>query len=386
MGGLYSLYLHVYEDYIFRKVSWVMQINNINLPNNVFSVADLSRLKVGQVIKVEIISLDPNKEGQISLGGKVISAKLEAEVKTGERFLAVVKEADENGVVLKRENLYNPKINNLSTEQVITLINRGYALDPEISDFIVKFLNNNVPSSLLALMGSMNPQLIDLVSLIWRYIPQWSKISGSNFDSLIKYINFLGLDHERSILESFKYKKNEQKPEKISLKLLLLSLISDSKGSLGEEDKAVLNKILDEITGQQLWIQTGNKKSAYCLMHFPLQHNEGIYDCKLAVESSRKGRKMDLEHSHLALQVETQNIGIVGADLVIYENSINICFLNDYIHDLNSIIQKLSEETAKGFELLGYKLQQVSLKTFEEYPQFASFIAGKIISGVDLKG
>jgi hypothetical protein len=361
-----------------------MQINNFNLPSNMLPDINLSTLQVGQRLLVEVKSIDYNQEGLISLNGKLISAKLEAQIQTGERFWAAVKEANEKGIVLIRENLNNPRINNLSKEQVFTLITRGFGLEPDISDYLAKFINNN--SCLLSLITCENPLLNSLISRLWRNIPKWSEISGLRIDSIEKYYNVLGLNYERTIYESYKHKKGKQKSALLSIKYLILEIISNHRDSLTSEDKAIINQMLDEIIGQQLWIQTGNEKNAYCLMRFPLQDNGFIYNCIIAIESSRKGEKIDINHCHLALQMETQNIGIIGADLIIHENNINICILNDNVSGLGPIVRKFYEDLEKKFAHLGLTLQKFTLKTFEDYPQFSGFIMGKHMSGVDIKG
>ena len=86
-----------------------MQIGNINLSGQLNQEIDLTRLKIGQRLPIAVIALGDNQEGLISLGGKLIKAKLEAQVQTGERFWAAVKENDEKGIVLSKENFITGK-------------------------------------------------------------------------------------------------------------------------------------------------------------------------------------------------------------------------------------------------------------------------------------
>lgn len=361
-----------------------MQISNINLPSKMLPDINLTSLQIGQRVLVEVKSIGHNQEGLIFLNGKPLSAKLEAQFQTGERFWATVKEANQNGIVLIRENLNNWKINNLSKEQVFTLITRGLSLEPEISDYLAKFINNN--SCLLSFITCKNPLLSKLISKLWRNILKWSQISSLRIDSIEKYYKILGLNYERMIYESYKQKQGIPKSTLMSVKSLLLEIISNYRNSLLGEDKAIIKQMLEEITGQQLWIQTGAENNAYCLMRFPLQDSGIIYNCILAIESSRKGEKIDINHCHLALKVETENIGTVGADLIIHEDTINVCILNDNVSNLAPIIEELYNNLEESFTLLGLILQKFSLKKFEDYPQFSEFIRGKHMSGVDIKG
>lgn len=346
---------------------------------------ELSRLQVGQRLQVEIVSNDSNQEGIISLNGKLIKAKLEAQVQTGDQFWAAVKAADENGIVLSRESLNQARLNNFSAEQLIILFNRGFAPDKEVSDTLAKFIRNET-SALLSFLAVKNPQLKNLIAKLWMIIPKWSEMSGVSPGQLKQYYHLLGLDHEKLLYQHYKVNPGKPKPDFESIKALLLKMIEDNSDSYSSEEKNTINKFLEEITGQQLWLNTGAKRNAYCLMHFPLQDNGVLYNGKLAIESSRKGRRMDKEHCHLALQVETPHLGLVGADLIIHEKGIQICILHDNTAELSLLLQKLGADTENGFASLGYKLLRVSSKTFEEYPQFSRFISGKYSSGVDLKG
>jgi hypothetical protein len=142
-----------------------MQINNSTLLNRLLTEVDLTRLQVGQRLEVEILSNDPNQEGMISLGGKILKAKLEAQVQTGERFWAAVKELGDKEIVLSRELFNNPKLESLTREQIITLVNRGFGFDTEISETLAQFGNSKTAGLVHSLLSSSNPQLKDLLKM-----------------------------------------------------------------------------------------------------------------------------------------------------------------------------------------------------------------------------
>lgn len=358
-----------------------MQISNINLGNYIRNDIDLFKLRIGQRLQVEVINIDENQEGFVSIGDKIIRAKVEAQVQNGERFWVSVKEANDNEIVLSRDSLNNTKINK---EQLIILMNRGFNVDKEISDYLVKFANNNL-STILFLIKMKNPQLNQLTSLLLKIIPKWSEINKSNTNIILEYYKGLGIDLEKTLYESYFQEHKDISINSLSIKIQLLKVLSDNN-SISDNDKAILNQLLEEITGQQLWFQSGVKKDAYYLLHFPLQDNELFYNCKMAIESNRKGQKIDMEHCHIALQVETKYLGIIGADLMIYEDSISISIINNNIEELTPLIQNLYDETENSFASLGLKLKNISLKTHEDFPQFSKFISGNQICGVDLKG
>lgn len=364
-----------------------MQIQQVNLPFRLLQDIDLSRLQVGQRLQVEVVSSKGNQEGFISLNGKMVKAKLEVPVEEGDRFWTTVKETGENGVTLIRDPLQALKMQNLSPEQILTLLNRGFPLDPEISKQLQKFINST-PTSWLALLKAKNPLFGELIARLWAMIPRLAGLAesagyGEGFD-LESYYHFLGLGYERLLRE--KYQSKQREMDQSSLKALLLQILS-GKGevSLSPDEREAVKNMLDDLTGQQLWIQTGSKENAYCLLHFPFQDNGIIYYCKVAAESSRKGRKLDLDHCHLALQAETPNLGLIGADLIIHEQDIRLTILHDEIEELSPLIQELSKSAEEGLAQLGYHLLAVAERKFEDLPQFTAFLAGQQFSGVDVK-
>ncbi len=360
-----------------------MQITNVNLQGNLLQDFDLSLFKVGQRFEVEIIN-NNSQEGLISLGGRIIGAKLEAQVQNGDKFWAVVKDIDKNGIVLSKENTPAAKIDYLSPEEELVLTNRGFGFDSKIAEYLVKF-NNLADVSKLPILTSENSELSDLVIFLKTIIPSLPKIDQSG-NSILQYFHELGLNYENLILKLSKNNKEQLKFDPPSVKMELLKLLSEDGKSMSRENIQLLTNFLEEITGQQLWLQTGTNNNAYFLMNFPLQDNGVYYNARIAVESQRKGTKIDLNHCHFALQVDTPNLGKIGADLLIYENSISISILYDNIEEIKPILEELKNETTESFSVLGLKLQNISLKSFEDNQQFIKFITGKQLGGVDVKG
>ena len=150
--------------------------------------------------------------------------------------------------------------------------------------------------------------------------------------------------------------------------------------------KEKLELFLDRISGQQMWIQSGVRDNAYIIMQIPLQQNGKVYECKIAVESSRKGNKVDVDYCHIALEVETENLGMIGADLRLFERRLQISLITDDVHLLQSLVEHSFALTKERFADQNITLDYVSVKTYEEYPQFNGFITGQTMGGVDIKG
>ncbi|NLI93640.1 MAG: hypothetical protein GX434_16045 [Peptococcaceae bacterium] len=365
-----------------------MQINNTSFINQIITESDLSRLKIGQRLQVEILSNEGNQdEAIISLNGKLVKAKLEAQAQTGDRFWAAVKESGENGLILSRENVSNAALNGLSKEQIVLIMDRGTGFDPGVAKVLANFTDIKSNSTILQpLLKSKNPQIRNLVSLLSDILPDWSKLDGKNYTQLLKYFSALGLDDEKDLYARFSSKNTDLDSNLQSVKANILKIIQDQDNKLSKEEKSSLEAILDEITGQQLWIQSGIKKNAYSLLHLILQDQGRFYNCEIAVESARKGKRMDPEHSHIALQVETPNLGKVGADIMIYENKMQLCILHDEIDVLKPVIQEVQQDVFNNLNALGLQIERVSIKSFKDFPYFQEFLSGKHQSEVDIKG
>lgn len=359
-------------------------INSINIPG-IIGPVELAQLQVGQRLPVEIIRTDGAQEGLISLGGTLIKAKLEAQVQKGDRFWAAVREAGENGLILARESLSGNSAS-LSSRQVLILLNRGLGFDLEIAMFLESF-TGSINAGLASVLSNKNPYLNKLIQSLWEHIPEWSELSARNYSLIGKYYSHLGLEYERLIYELAKSQYQKEKiTEGQTAKEQVLVLLKEGTGSLSRRDRDCLENFLAEIAGQQLWIQKGVRNNIYFLMHIPLKDQAYLSNCRIAVESSRKGSKMDMNHCHFALQVDTENLGTVGADVRLYENKVYLCILNNDTELVASLIDIAQDGVKNTFAEMGLILQDIAVKKFTDFPQYEKFISGDYVGGVDLKG
>lgn len=360
-----------------------MDINAYNFPK-INGTVELSKLLVGQRLTVEVISSDKNQQGLVSLGGRIHPAKLEANVQAGDRFLAAVRETNGQEIILARENI-SGKITGLTNEQLIFLLNRGLGLDPKMFSLMKQF-TQSTDTALMSILISKSTFLESLVKYFWKNIPQWSQTNAQTYNNLVKYYYMLGLEHERDIYQLYKKDPPQKKTEQLSAKEQILILLKENTGRIPSPLKDSLQLLLDRITAQQMWIQTGARDNAYVLMHLPIQQDGMLYQCQIAVESSRKGNKIDIDYCHIALQVETQNLGKVGADLRLFEQKLQICLLSDNPDQLHSLVENMFHSTKEKFTSLAITLEHIMIKSYEEYPQFTDFINGQCVSGVDIRG
>ena len=358
-----------------------MQINSNPILTTLMSNYDLLNIREGHRYLIEIVNVGQNNEGVIIINGTRINVKFETNVQIGEKFW-VTGSIEDNKIVLKRElgEISKPEID---TKQNL-LLNRGSSANADIAKYITDFTNKS--TIINSLLNSRNSQLGSLISFLWSIIPKWSEVKKSKENFLYNYYKRLGVELEKTVYEYLFQSKSQNGFTSDSVKFQLLYLLAQKQNTLGQNEKDMLVKLLHEITGQQLWIQPGNKENIYMLLHFPLQDNGILYNCKIAIEGKRKGRKISVDFFHIALQVETENLGVVGVDLLIYRDSINVKLLNDKLIDgFKTNIDELQSQIDDIFTNLGYNLKNFSIDSFSNYSQFEKFISGNSMLGVDLK-
>jgi hypothetical protein len=165
--------------------------------------------------------------------------------------------------------------------------------------------------------------------------------------------------------------------ENDTFKSMLLRLLETSAQNLTQSERGMAKALLDDVTAQQFWLQSGIRKNALVLLNVPLQDQEGWYQAQIAIESGRKGSKMDPEHCRIGVQVETYHLGTVGADVWIYEGRIHLCLLSDDPAGLIEAAQSELMSAQEQFQALGMKLASLTTKNFSDMPRFRSFLAGE---------
>ncbi|NLP43271.1 MAG: hypothetical protein GX351_01460 [Peptococcaceae bacterium] len=358
-----------------------MRINGNSTFTTLVSSSNLLNIKEGQRYFIEIIETAQNNEGAIILNGKKINVKFETDVQMGDKFW-VTGVVEDDKIVLKKDRVEPSKLS-IQTK-LDSFLSRGLNNSTEISKYLIDFINQT--TSLNNILNSRNSQLSSLISLLWAIIPKWSEVrkNGNNF--LEDFYKKLGLELEKSIYEYIFQSRTRNSFTSDSVKLQLLYLLAQKQSSLDQAENDMLAKLLNEITGQQLWIQSGDKENAYILLHLPLQDNGILYNCKIAIEGKRKGQKIDVDFSHIALEIETENLGVIGVDLLIYRDSVNVKLLNDKLNDrLINNFDSLKYKVEESFKKLGYNLKHFTIDSFNSFTQFEKFISGNSMLGVDIK-
>jgi len=379
-----------------------MQVNNLNSLGLLNQNLPAKYLP-GQLLFIEIISKKPSGEGIIALEGQEVPALLEISAQAGDKIWVKIQEVAANGLLLVREQKTKPvNLADSNNEELIpedkikiTLLERGLTKDAKIVKIINDFnldkqkfellLQNLSQENFLSLTGKQRENIETII----RAIPEWADIgTEKGVNQILEIFKTLGLDYEARLNQIMKLKgenKSNQLQELLStLKpLLIQNLQNHHKAVLSPELLNSFVEILNQLTGQQLWLRTGDQDNAYVILNIPLRENERIFSAKVAIESSRKRNIMDIKHCHLALQMETEGLGEVGVDLWFYENNLSLRLLTTQPEQTAPLVEQILPLTKERFSRIGFNLLTVNTGNIHDQ-EFKRFISGQRRKGVDL--
>jgi len=366
-----------------------MEVSGISAPGSV-SPNPLNMFKLGERLLVEVIHKTSEGEGTIRVKGQTMLALLETSTLAGEKFWVKVGSLNEGGLLLIREPLPG-KLGEVSAPQQFQLLaERGLPNNHEIIALIKSFPTSKM-GVFSAFFGSMQGSLItdELLINLRKAIPQWNSLAEENgVDKLLASLRKLGLNYEQRIQQMLKLDHPAKEIEKNSLKDTFKGrLLEAIQGQEGEDlyysDRPIA-RLLQKITGQQLWFKTGAMDNAYMLLHFPLFDQERFVPVQIAIESARKGLKMDEKHCRIAILVETEELGEIGIDAFFTEDSLTCRVLSHDLQFLPQLLEVVIPETRERFAQLGFNLGRVDMGELKENLEFQNFLLGSRRSGVDI--
>jgi len=221
-------------------------------------------------------------------------------------------------------------------------------------------------------------------------IPEWSGLSEENgAEKIVECLRKLGLNYEQRIMQLMKFDSAAKEAEINSLKeTVKFALLETAQNKEGKElgSDSPLAQLLQKITGQQLWLKTGALDNAFILLQLPLLNQGQPMPVHMAIESARKGTKMDDQHCRIALQIETELLGDVGIDAFFNQDSVTLRVLTRDHQLLPLLIEEVLPETKAKFARLGFNLANVETGDLDQNREFHSFLQGIRRSGVDVKG
>ncbi|MDR3540058.1 MAG: hypothetical protein P4L69_03685 [Desulfosporosinus sp.] len=366
-----------------------MEVGGILSPA-VINRLGLNQLRVGERLLVEVVQKTGDGEGTIRVKGQDVFAILETSTKLGERFWVKVGDTKEGSLLLIREPLLDKQGDIQGVpQQFQQLTERGLPINQDIITFLKTFAANteSLDTLLQNIQGTMTDEF--LVNLR-KTIPAWDELSeGNGAEKLVECLKKLGLNYEQRLQQMLKLESPAKEVEKDSLretfKFKLLEGIQKQEKQDLYDPEGPLAQMLERITGQQLWFKTGALANAFMLLHLPLLNQGQLVPVKIAIESARKGAKMDEQHCRVAIQIETQELGDIGIDAYFNQDSLMFRVLTHNLPFLPQLLESVMPETKVEFSKLGFNLEKVETGDLDQNLEFQNFLRGNRRSGVDVQ-
>jgi len=351
----------------------------------------LKQWHLGERLLVEVVQKTGDKEGLIRVKGQDVLAILDTSLESGEKFWAKVGDLKDGSLLLTREPLMEKQGDiRVVPQQFQQLAERGLPINQELMTLLKTFsaADTGILGSLLGnIQGTMTDEF--LVSLR-KSIPEWDGLSEENgAEKLVECLRKLGLNYEQRIQQMLKLDAPAKEIEKNSLKetfkFALLEAIQNQEGQGHFDTDGPLAQLLQKITGQQLWFKTGAQDSAFMLLQLPLLDQGQPIPVQVAIESARKGPKMDEQHCRVALQIETKQLGDIGIDAFFDQDSLTFRILTRNLPNVSQLIEAVMPETRAEFSKLGFNIAKVETGDLDQNIEFQNFLRGIRRSGVDVQ-
>ncbi|MGV3489434.1 MAG: hypothetical protein ACO1OC_12745 [Tuberibacillus sp.] len=149
---------------------------------------------------------------------------------------------------------------------------------------------------------------------------------------------------------------------KRSLKGLLLAL-SEKEGSADDVIRQTAQKLLQQISGQQLQSLHEDRSFIQLLFTFPLRFEDGLRDVQLFWEGKRQGDgKVDPEYCKIAFRLELPHIDETVVHILVQKRRMTVSIYND--HPLiEPLIRAHAGELSEALKKMGYDLVSVKRQT-----------------------
>lgn len=369
-----------------------MEINGILAPGAIKSIGQ-SPWRPGERLLVEVVKKAGESEGTIRVKGQEVFVHLDTSTELGDKFWVKVGDVKEGSLQLIREPLTEKQADlRVVPQQFQQLTERGLPINQTILTLLKTFTSPNI-EHLGNLLENVPGTLTDeFIVNLRKTIPTWDGLSEENgAEKLVRFLKGLGLNYEQRIQQMLKLDSQARDVEKNSLKdtfkFKLLEAIQNQEGQVSEDSNSPLAQLLQKITGQQLWFKTGALDNAFMLLHLPLINQEHIVPVKIAIESARKGHKMDEQHCRVAIQIETEQLGDIGVDALFDQDSLTFRVLTHDVNVpiINQLIETVMPETKAEFSKLGFNLVNVATGDLKQNIEFQNFLRGTRRSGVDIQ-
>jgi hypothetical protein len=369
-----------------------MEINGVLPAGGSISGKGTSLWNFGERLLVEVIQKD-GLNGIIRVKGQDILALLETSTEIGDKFWVKAGGVQEGNLLLIREPLAEQQGEIQAVPQL--LMERGLPVNQQIIKLLDTFSSAD-SENLGSLWGDFQEIMAgnSLFKKVLNTIPEWKELSGENgSEKIVEFLRTLGINYEQRLQQLLKQEPMAKEEEisnlRTTLKYLLLESLQnqdDQNTPEGQDLHGRLVQLLHDFTGQQLWFKTGLLDNAYLMLMLPLLKQGQFFPVKIAIESTRKGSKMDEKHCRIALKMETKHLGEIGIDAFFDENILSLRILSRNDSQLPQLLENVVTETKQNFAKLGFTLTNIVTGDLDKNPEFHSFLRGIRRSGVDVHG
>lgn len=368
-----------------------MEVGGILAPSAINKIGQNQWLP-GERLQVEVVRKTGDKEGTIRVKGQDIFAILETSTELGDKFWVKVGDIKEGNLLLIREPLLAKQGDSLVQQPIKQMVERGLPDKLDITTFLKTFLTGDA-DLLGSVMGNLQRTFSEKFMLNFKKsIPKWEELSEENgAEEIVECLRKLGLNYEQRLQMMLKLDSQAKETEMNSLretfKYALLQELQRQEEQSPNLDgtKGDIEHLLQKITGQQLWLKTGAMENAYLLLHLPLFNKEHILPIQIAIESARKGPKMDERHCRVAVQLETQLLGEIGIDAFFNQDTLSFRVLTHDLELLPRLLEEIMPETRVQFAKLGFNIEKVETGDLDYNLEFQNFLRGSRRSGVDIQ-
>ena len=334
----------------------------------------------GERLLVEVVHKTAEGEGTVRINGQNVLALLETTTQAGEKFWVKVGNTSQEGLVLIREPLQEKQGDvHVAPQQFLRFTERGLPINQEILTLI-----NTFSSEAMDIQETMSDEFMGTLR---KSIPEWGVLTEENgAEELVEFLRKLGINYEHRLAQIQKLDPQAKQAEIDSLKdtykYKLLDAMQNKEAHVQDSQAAHL---LQKVTAQQLWLKTGTLDNAFMLLHLPLLNQGQLIPAQIAIESSRKGSKMDEKHCRVALQIETPQLGEVDIDAYFNQDSLSFRILTKDTQMLPQLLELVMSQTRVEFSKLGFKLENVDTGDLDKNVEFQNFLKGTRRSGVDIQ-
>lgn len=367
-----------------------MEVGGILAPGAINGIG-LNQWHLGERLLVEVVQKTGEGAGTIRVKGQDVFALLETSTELGEKFWVKVGDVKEGSLLLIREPLMDKQGDiRVVPQQFQQLTERGLPINQDIITLLKAFPTANTEQLGTLLENIQGTMTDEFIVNLRKSIPKWEGLSEeTGAEELVECLRKLGLNYEQRIQQMMKLDSPAKEVEKNSLKdtfkFALLEAIQNQEGQDLYDPDGPLALLLQKITGQQLWFKTGALDNAFMLLHLPLLNQGQLVPVQIAIESARKGPKMDDQHCRVAIQIETQQLGDIGIDAFFDQDSLTFRVLTRNLPFLPQLLEEVMPETRAEFSKLGFNLAKVETGDLDQNIEFQNFLRGIRRSGVDVQ-